>query len=327
MRDKIIRNIFILSLSISLTAIQGCDKKSTPSEEKSVPHEGRYGIYALNLSTQDVSLIYGSEFEIYTSALRPNSRGDTLVFAQKIDCTNDTCVEICAVAVGGGGFRRITTNNFWDLYPVWSPDGSRIAFLSRRDADLDIYVMSADGSGVTKLYDSGDNDADIDWRDNAIVFTTGCRIWKVNSEGANPTGLTNPPKVCQWGNANLPFGDYDPRFSYDGSKIVFERLVDDASQHGNYDLYLINTDGSGETRLTNTGYSQGLASWSHSGDKIIFTVSAINNAGKYRLYMINADGTNNRDITPTYFPAAFLCHSAIFSQDDAKVYFIGEWWQ
>jgi hypothetical protein len=42
---------------------------------------------------------------------------------------------------------------------------------------------------------------------------------------------------------------------------------------------------------------------------------------------MNSDGTNNRDITPDYFPNDFLCHSAVFSNDDSVIYFIGEWWE
>lgn len=45
------------------------------------------------------------------------------------------------------------------------------------------------------------------------------------------------------------------------------------------------------------------------------------------MYMMNADGTNNHDITPEYFPANFLIHSAVFSIDDTVLYFVGEWWE
>ena len=38
-----------------------------------------------------------------------------------------------------------------DFFPTWSPDGSRIAFVSDRDGDPDIYLMDADGSNVVQL--------------------------------------------------------------------------------------------------------------------------------------------------------------------------------
>jgi TolB protein len=125
----------------------------------------------------------------------------------------------------------------------------------------------------------------------------------------------------------LPFGDYDPRLSPDGSQVVFERLWDDQSPHGNYDLFLLDLASGQETRLTTTGYSQGLASWSHSGQQVVYIVAAIGLEGQYDLYLMNADGTENRNITPAYFPPEFLCHSVEFSSDDSALFFVGEWWQ
>lgn len=112
-----------------------------------------------------------------------------------------------------------------------------------------------------------------------------------------------------------------------GTKIVFERMDDDSSPHGNYNIYVINVDGSGEIRLTDSGYSQGLVSWSHSGDRMVYLVGAIDSEGKYDIYMMNSDGTDNHNVTPGYFPVAFLCHSPIFSMDDSKIFFVGEWWE
>lgn len=317
---KRLNQIFVLVI-IFVSFISSQCKKSA----KTVPHQERWGIYAFELSTESSELIYSSAKEI--QILRLNNSGDKFVFAQKIDGENNENMEICVLGVDGNNFHRVTDNSFWDLYPAWSSDGNRIAFLSKRENDLDIYVMEADGSNIQKLFDSGSHDADIDWKANKIVFTSGFKIWSINDDGTQPTQITNPANAGQWGNANLPIGDYDPRLNPDGTKIVFERLEDPSSTHGNYNIFVINSDGSEETRLTNNGYSQGLASWSHSGIKIVYIVAAINKEGKYDIYLMNADGTNNQNITPNYFPANFLCHSPIFSKDDSRIFFIGEWWE
>jgi Tol biopolymer transport system component len=107
--------------------------------------------------------------------------------------------------------------------------------------------------------------------------------------------------------------------------VLFSRLVDDASPHGNYDLYLIGTDGSNEHALTSTGYAQGLSQWSCSGEQILFIVAAIDDVGMYDLYLMDADGSNSRSITPSYFPEPFLCRSATFSVDGDSIFFIGQW--
>jgi Tol biopolymer transport system component len=307
-----------------VTTVDNVDKTVI---EKTVPHEAAWGIYQLDLATSEVQLLYSTQNEIYSSALRLNSTGDKLVFAQKADGTADNDCEIFSISVDGSNLSRVTSNNFWDLYPVWSPDGSKIAFLSKREGDLDIYVINSDGSNEKKLFDSGDNDADIDWAGENIVFTSQFAIWKMRADGTGATMITELDGRGEWGSANLPEGDYDPRLSNDGRYIVFERLEDTNKPNGGYNLFTINIDGTGETRLTDDSYAQGIASWSHSGDKIVYIVAAIDGAGKYDIYVINSDGTDNHDITPGYFPPAFLCHSPVFSINDDKVFFIGQWWQ
>jgi Tol biopolymer transport system component len=289
-----------------------------------VEHDERWGIYALDLETQQADLLFSSPQSITT--LRLNHVGDTFVFSSKVGGDDNEYEEIFTLGIDGGDLRQITDNTTWDLYPAWSPDDTQIAFLSWRDSDLDIYVMDADGSHPALLYDSGTHDADVHWGGDHIVFTAFSQIWIMDGDGTNAHPLTDPPRAGEWGNANLPFGDYDPRISPDGSQVVFERLVDDQSPHGNYDLFRVDIDGTDLTRLTDTGYSQGLASWSHVGDRLVYVVAAMGEVGKYDLFLINADGTGNQDITPDNFPPHFLCHSAVFSLDDTLIYFVGEWW-
>ena len=314
----------LVVLAVSVIALMSVLKMNQPATN-TVPHEGKYGIYALNPATDKITLIYSTSDEMYTSALRLSNHGDKFVFAQKIDGTSDRNTEIFTIGVDGKNLQRLTSNAYWDLYPAWSPDDSQIAFISNRTKDFDIYVMNADGTGEHLLYDSGSHDADIDWAGNVITFTSGFKIWTIKDDGTDPTQITNPANAGQWGAANLPIGDYDPRLSTDGNKIVFERLEDPDTPHGSYNIYTINSDGTGENRLTTTSYAQGLASWSHSGNQIIYVVAAIGNEGKYDIYMMNADGTENRNITPDYCPASFLCQSPIFSIDDSKMFFIGQW--
>ena len=63
-----------------------------------------------------------------------------------------------------------------------------------------------------------------------------------------------------------------------------------------------------------------------SGNQLVYVVSAVGTEGRYDLYVMNSDGSGNHNITPGYFPAAFLCCNAVFSLDDSKIYFVGRWW-
>jgi len=292
--------------------------------ESIIPYQEKWGIYELDPQTGSVNLIYTTSQKITT--LRLNGAGDTFVFSQRIDGEEYADEEICTLGVDGTGFRRLTHNDYMDVYPTWSPDGSRIAFLSWPWETLDIYVMDSDGGNQKLLYDSGFHDADIHWRGDKIAFTRNSQIWVMDDNGTGATQLTDHLRAGEWGDAVLPFGDYDPRISPDGSKIVFERMVDDASPHGNYDIFCVNLDGSGEAALTDTGWTQGLAVWSNSGDKIVYSVSAMGTEGRYDIYTVNSDGGDIRDLTSDLFPQGFLAHCPLFSPDDSKIYFVGEWW-
>jgi Tol biopolymer transport system component len=314
--------LIVLALLVACSDLEAVTTSRTMAP--SVPQEQRWGIYRLDLDTQETVLLYSSPAKL--SFLRLSNAGDRLVFSQKVGGDADSQEEIFALDIDGRNLHRLTDNNYWDLYPAWSPDDARIAFLSRRKDSLGIYVMDADGSPPTEVFDSDSHEADIDWVGDHIVFTKESRIWIMRSDGSKARPLTDPPRAGEWGAANLPFGDYDPRISPDGKSIVFERLLDDASPHGNYDLFSIDLETSQEIRLTRSGYSQGLASWSHSGGQIVYIVAAIGQVGQYDLYVMSADGTDNRNLTPDYFPPQFLCHWAVFSGDDSSIFFVGEWW-
>ncbi len=339
-RNRIRRYPYLLALisliCLCIIGVAGCSDATpeapekpiiTPDkpEPKTVPHDERWGIYALDLGTEDVEVL--CSFTSKIESLNLNSPGDTLAFTRYFDGDAYENAEICTFSLKSGEFTRLTNNDQMDVYPVWSPDGVRLAFLSWRDTDLDIYLMEPDGANQRMLYDSGSHDADIDWVNNNIVFTAESRIWIMRDDGSNPVPITNPPRAGEWGKANLPFGDYDPRLSPDGSLISFERLEGDASPHGNYNIYTIGSDSTDEIRLTDTGYSQGIVEWSHAGDKMVFVVAAIGEEGKYDIYVMNADDSGLTNITPAYFPPDFLCQAPVFSADDSRIFFIGEWWE
>ena len=324
------KTVLIVSLSICfMLGIFGCDINthlaSVPDTPRTIPRAERWGIYALDLATEEVELLHSAASKI--GFLNLSKGGGRLAFSQQFAGDGNENEEICTIKTNGTEFERITENTLMDVYPVWSPDGNQIAFLSWRKNDLDVFIMSKDGSNQKQLYDSGSHDADIDWVGSNIAFTSGSQIWMMQDDGTAPVQLTDPKNAGTWGDANLPFGDYDPRLSPDAQRIIFERLEDDTSPHGNYNIFMVDVDGLNETRLTDNGYSQGTVSWSHAGTSLVFVVAAIDNEGKYDIYMMNSDGSDIRNINPDYFPPDLLCHTPVFSIDDSTVYFVGEWWE
>lgn len=295
-----------------------------PSVNSTVPYMEEWGIYELELGTRKVQLLYSSANKIECLNLNPD--GTRFAFTEYIGGDDYDFSELSIVDLGGGGYQRLTDNNIWDVYAVWSPDGSTIAYLTKPEETLDIYLMDSDGENQRLLYDSGYHDSDINWVGDMMAFTRNSQIWVMNSDGIEPRQVTDSPRAGEWGEAVLPFGDYNPRISPDMETIVFERMVDDSSRHGNYDLFSVKLDGSGLTRLTETGWTQGLVSWAHDSSRFVFMVSAVGEEGKYDIYMMNADGSEVQDLTSETFPPTFLAHSPVLSVSDDSIYFIGQWW-
>ena len=83
--------------------------------------------------------------------------------------------------------------------------------------------------------------------------------------------------------------DLNPAWSPEGSRIAFESYRD-----GNYEIYVMNSDGSGAVNLTNSKEYDGTPVWSPDGKKIAFRSYR---DGNYEVYVMNADGSGLKNIT------------------------------
>ena len=209
-----------------------------------------------------------------------------------LSCDQFCNYEVYVMNADGSGLTRLTNHFAADITPVWSPDGTKIAFLSNRlGLQDDIYVMNADGSGQTQLTSSSAPDTSAVWSPDSskIAFESerdaNDEIYVMNADGSGQTNLTNDSA-----------DDYAPAWSPDGMKIAFYREL----AEGNTDVLAMSADGSAETNLTNHPAPDYAPAWSPDGTKIAFErVSAEGNAD---VYVMNADGSGQLNLTnsPTY---------------------------
>ncbi|HXG08500.1 MAG TPA: hypothetical protein VNK04_01805 [Gemmataceae bacterium] len=161
---------------------------------------------------------------------------------------------------------QLTNDPGDDLEPTWSPDGTKIVFTSDRDGDFDIWVMNADGSGQVNLTaDSPFADTEADWSPDLDPATPGYQgkfVFTSNRAGGtrNPDGTLRP----------------GPR---------------------NGEIFVMNLDGTGVTRLTfDPGTDLGPA-WSPDGTKIVFTGVPFGQSGLDEIFVMDADGRNRTRLT------------------------------
>ena len=226
---------------------------------------------------------------------------------------------------------RITSLDRDELDPSWSPDGTKLLFERNPGLRADIYVANADGSNRVQLTTDARSDVRPAWSYNGtqIVFASDRNsaagvydIFVMNANGTNQVNITNTPTIKE---------DY-PAWSPDGSVIAFSRngdihtmtpagtnlrrlttgagdeiepdwspdsrqLVYRTGMATNDEIWRMNSNGTGQTNLTNNGSLVDEAPvWSPSGDKIAFIRDAFRNA---EVYTMNTDGTAPTASPPT----------------------------
>jgi Tol biopolymer transport system component len=109
--------------------------------------------------------------------------------------------DIYVMNANGSDRVRLTTDPANDAQPVWSPDGTWIAFVSDRDGDKNIYAMRADGSDLRQLTTHRGIDESPAWSPDGawIAFASdrdGDRnIYAMHPDGSDPRALTHTPDL------------------------------------------------------------------------------------------------------------------------------------
>jgi Tol biopolymer transport system component len=198
--------------------------------------------------------------------------------------------DIFVANVDGFGLKKITDNPKYDAEPVISANGKWIVFGSQREGDFDIYIMNVDGSNVRRLtdrvgYDGGpwfspdskkivwrawypETEQELaQWREcmkNDYILAFPLDIWVMDVDGSNRKRLTNNGAT-----------NWSPSWHPDGKRIIFSSNMDDWHEDlkkfgHNFELYLINLDGTGLERITYNNVFDSFPMFSNNGKKLAF---------------------------------------------------------
>jgi hypothetical protein len=161
----------------------------------------------------------------------------------------------------------------------------KIAFISDRDGNWEIYTMNSDGSHQINCTKNSYSDGDPSWSPDGekIAFTTsnpeiGDGICVMNSDGSNQGELNRiyeRAHLLSW--------------SPDGEKIAFVASASGSLRYLSFDIWVLNTDETNAQNLLDDSSWDSHPCWSPDGSKIVFTS---NREERWEIYTMNSDGSN-----------------------------------
>ncbi len=210
---------------------------------------------------------------------------------------DDRRTHLWIVDARSGEAKQITEGNDWnDSDPQWSPDGTRLAFVSNRtgkeyeeNRNSDVWVISAAGGKLTKISDHDEADNQPRWSPDGkwIAFTGELhdrdhpKIWLAPSAGGAPStlaasGLDLIPGGLEW--------------SDDGHSLYFETGV-----KGEYQLFRVDVAAKSISQVTSGARAVRGVDFNFAGGKMVYLVNDFKHLDD--LYVANLDGRNEHQLT------------------------------
>jgi Tol biopolymer transport system component len=217
--------------------------------------------------------------------------GSELAFVGPSDGSHAT---IFAVGPDGAGLRVVgpLTPNGSTAGLSWSPDGSQIAYVDGWRGTNALYVVDATGGEPRRITGEDLYVAGPDWSPDgrSIVFASEepnaqpelWDIFVIDLQTLEVRRLTDDPSL-----------DLEPAWSPDGRRIVFRSrrdLVPSESVEGADEIYVMNANGTGQTRLTFDESIDQSPVWSPDGAKLAYTSDCC--VDESALVVMDPDGTN-----------------------------------
>lgn len=208
---------------------------------------GRYAIYVIDIDGTNLTQLTDEAYDSWGPAWSPD--GTQIAFHS----TQSGVIELFVMNADGSNIRQLTTNgNPIDRSAEWSPDGTQLVFYSDVTGGRELYILDIESGEFERLTNNNFYDGQPDWSMNGtqIAFASTRSnsrpdIFLMQRDDLTVTRLTDDIAT-----------DDDPAWSPDGRQIVFE-----TTRSGNYDIWVMDSDGSNPVQITDDPGRDWSADW------------------------------------------------------------------
>jgi len=193
---------------------------------------------------------------------------------------------LCVASSDGRRRARLTTTSPWvyDSAPTWAPDGRKLAFSSNRGGDYRIFVVRADGSGLTALTRGKGADENPAWSPDGARIAYDSKVGRsFRLYIVSTTSRLRRPIGPRSGNAT------NPAWSPDGRWLAFTHKVASGSR-----IEVVRNDGKVRRILTRGPWRDDHATWSPDGRWVAFDS---NRGGGLHIWRVAAGGGRPSGLT------------------------------
>ena len=265
----------------------------------------RREVYTMNPDGGDQRVVTSNFFRDSDPAFSPD--GNAIAFESEQDARP---ADVYIMNADGSGVRRFRRNAIQGEVS-WSPDGTKLVFIDAfhptgSTTNFNISRVNVDGTDLRSLTLEPSDEHRPEWSPDGrtVVFqshrhssreTPGGVNWEIYTMDAEVGDTRSETRLT-----TVLGTDAGPAWSPDGRQIVFSSV-----RHGNQEIYRMNSDGTGVTRLTTNDVNDPSTpidervdagqAWSPDGTRIVFHS---NRSGDTEVYTMNAaDGSDVQRLT------------------------------